>query len=460
MIATETAFALPPLESLLTQGGDARIVLQRETGKNQYGMRPHPEQSLLALGSATASPLSESTYFALAQAHKRLQHEIQRDGEIIAYADEVHRIKQALLELCGLQNLAGLELLLTASGTDSHRVASELLCNANAGKCLKIVMVEISETGSGVWAALNTNLNTECVCVPLRQADGTPRHADEIDAEFDDHLTAATHNGQPVLLVMADCTKSGMIAPSVNFALSCLQRFGESLTILVDACQFRLAPTTLHSYLSHGLMVALTGSKFISGPSFSGALLLPEMFAKRLNIEQKQVISKEGSNFGLLLRWIAALKEWRNFNALSNSVILNFLTAFKQAIQQQMARYPALEYLPTPPLSRAPFPDNSHWDGQPSIFPFIVFHQQANGTKTPFNQAETRELYLRLQNDTALSRFQLAQPVACGQRDGIDISALRLCLSARQIVEATTAKTPILSQALNAIEHIALSAEN
>jgi len=459
MLRSESDFDFPLLESLLTQGGDARIALRSDTGKNQYGIRPHPEHSLLAFGSATASPLSDSTYFALEQAYKRLQHEIQLDGNIIAYADEVHRIKQELIELCGLKNLAGLELLLTASGTDSHRIASQLLCNANAGKRLKIVMVEISATGSGVWAALNANLNTECVCVPLRQADGSPRHEDEIDAEFDDHLTTASNNGQSVLLVMADCTKSGMIAPSVSFALSCVQRFGESVTVLVDACQFRLASATLHSYLSHGFMVALTGSKFMSGPSFSGALLFPEKIAKRLNVELKEVFEKDDPNFGLLLRWIAALKEWRNFNALSNSVILDFLTAFNQAIQQQVARYPALEYLPSPPLSRAPFPDNSHWDCQPSIFPFIVFHQQANGNKTPFNQAETRQLYLRLQSDTAHSRLQLGQPVACGQRDGIEVSALRLCLSARQIFEATTAKTPILSQALAAIEHIALSSE-
>ena len=33
-------------------------------------------------------------------------------------------------------------------------------------------------------------------------------------------------------------------------------------------------------------------------------------------------------------------------------------------------------------------------------------------------------------------RCQLGQPVACGSRDGVPVSALRLCLSARLIVEA------------------------
>ncbi len=459
MLATEAALTLPPLEALLTQGGDARIVLQRETGKNQYGMRPQPEPSWLAFGSATASPLSDQTYFALAQAHKRLQHAIQLDGKSMAYSDELQRIKQEILALCGLKNRADLALLLTASGTDSHRIAATLLCHASAAKPLKIVMVETNETGSGVWSALTTDLNSECVCVPLRHANGAPRHADEIDTDFEAHLNAARQQGQSMMLVMADCSKSGMIAPSVNCVLNCVARFGDSLTVLVDACQFRLSNSTLHHYLLHGFMVALTGSKFISGPSFSGALLIPETSTKRLNIKQKEAFENTEPNFGLLLRWLAALTEWRNFHALSNSVILDFLTTVNQAVQSALARYPQLECLPTPALSRAPFPDDAHWDSQPSIFPFWLFHRQTNGIKTPFNQAETRQIYLNLQHDLTVPHLQLAQPILCGQRDGLDMSALRVCISARQIVAASGDKTLILHQLLAAIEQIAASVQ-
>ena len=44
----------------------------------------------------------------------------------------------------------------------------------------------------------------------------------------------------------------------------------------------RVSPHTLRAYLAHGFCVALTGSKFVAGPPFSGALLVPRTLARRL----------------------------------------------------------------------------------------------------------------------------------------------------------------------------------
>jgi hypothetical protein len=38
----------------------------------------------------------------------------------------------------------------------------------------------------------------------------------------------------------------------------------------------------LRAYLQHGLPVAVTGSKFLTGPAFSGALFVPPSAAQRL----------------------------------------------------------------------------------------------------------------------------------------------------------------------------------
>jgi hypothetical protein len=43
-------------------------------------------------------------------------------------------------------------------------------------------------------------------------------------------------------------------------------RFGDPPDVLVDACQFRISPQTLAEYLACGLLVAVTGSKFVGGP--------------------------------------------------------------------------------------------------------------------------------------------------------------------------------------------------
>jgi selenocysteine lyase/cysteine desulfurase len=60
-------------------------------------------------------------------------------------------------------------------------------------------------------------------------------------------------------------------------------RFGDRVEVLIDACQFRIAPATLAAYLAQGFLVAITGSKFLGGPTFSGALLVPPQAAERLS---------------------------------------------------------------------------------------------------------------------------------------------------------------------------------
>ena len=84
----------------------------------------------------------------------------------------------------------------------------------------------------------------------------------------------------------SSASKTGMIAPSIGCAMDLRRRFADA----VDACwstaaEFRLAPTTLaNAYLGEqGLLwIALTGSKFVGGPAFAGALLLPDAAARRL----------------------------------------------------------------------------------------------------------------------------------------------------------------------------------
>ena len=60
----------------------------------------------------------------------------------------------------------------------------------------------------------------------------------------------------------------------------------------------------------------------------------------------------------------------------------------------------------------------------------------------------------------AALRCQLGQPVACGKRDGIPVSALRLCASTRLVVEATAwggrRSSAVIERALAALDKIAL----
>jgi hypothetical protein len=58
---------------------------------------------------------------------------------------------------------------------------------------------------------------------------------------------------------------------------------------------------------------------------------------------------------------------------------------------------------------------------------------------------------------TGTRRFQLGQPVVCGERDGQPLSALRLCASARTVVDATRSlqgRAEAVAQAMAALDKV------
>lgn len=204
-------------------------------------------------------------------------------------------------------------------------------------------------------------------------------------------------------------------------------------------------------------MVALTGSKFMTGPTFSAALLIPPALAGRLRKRPVPATLATYStradwprgwdvanlpdiaNFGLLLRWQAALAELRAFSALPDAEVLRFLMTFSQAVERRLKSDPLFELLIVPQLDRRPLVAPDHWDGQQTIFPFVLYHPVLQGERRPLSIEETSRVYRLLQEDRPESggvHCQLGQPVACGERGGIPVTALRLCASARLVVEA------------------------
>ena len=398
---------LPSVEALLVSGGDERIVLDPASGLNQYGCPSHPDPDLLAFGSSTASVISKSSFAAVCALRERLQEALKSESAEVVYAREMARVRRELLS--DVADL-GVSLLFASSGTDAHALAARRTC------CDRVVMVEATETGSGVVVALGVPVDT----VKLRAENGMPRALAEIDAEVIELIEQAIAAGQRVLLVMADQSKTGMLAPSFD----CVTKLQGMAQVLVDACQFRLAPATLRVYLAQGFMVALTGSKFLTGPAFSAALLLP--FA--------EPIQQSAVNFGLLLRWEAALVELRRFRAVPESKIIHIFQLFADSIRHRLMNDPHFGYLPVP--QRLVLSGEHHWDQYQSVFSFVPYSRNTEGGYAPLTCSQTRQLYLQLQSNSATVRCQLGQPVSCGMRDGVAVSALRLCLSARLVSDA------------------------
>jgi hypothetical protein len=310
-------------------------------------------------------------------------------------------------------------------------------------------------TAPSLEAAL---LRPQIMTAPSRAAGGALRPAHQIDEEIAAIAAAAAQAGRKVLLVMLDVSKTGLISPSVACAQDLKQRFPERIEVLVDACQLRLAPQTLAAYLRQDFMVAITGSKFITGPAFSAALLVPEAAAARMQAARApRALAdlclqgelpdgwrgapelKAKANFGLVLRWEAALEEMRRFSALPPAAVTRFFGDFAAAVGERLAEDEAFEAAPVRPLERTGLGAPASWDRVQTIFPFFL--KRGGRTMTSLEtlgvqRLMTVDLGAWAGWDVAGRRVQLGQPVHCGKRQGADLSALRLCLSARLAVEA------------------------
>ena len=468
-----------PIEplALLTAGGDARIALDPASGLNRYGCGVHPDAAIVPFGSSTCSTISMAAFTVVERLAERLSVEAVRESRAELYRQELERIRAKLVSLLGLQELTGLKTILSPSGTDLHRLALFLTAAGAAAPPL-VILPEPDETGGGVVAALGGQIgpaaalratmaapNLEAALVQpqimtarSRAANGTLRPAHQIDEEIAAIAAAAAKAGRKVLLVMMDVSKTGLISPSVACAQDLKQRFGDRIEVMVDACQLRLSPQTVAAYLRQDFLVAVTGSKFMTGPAFSAVLLVPEGAAERIQAARLprdladiclQGELPEGwrgapelqarANFGLVLRWEAALEEMRRFAALPPTAVAQFFGAFAEAVGERLAEDEAFEPAAVRPLERTGLGAGPSWDRIQTIFPFFL--KRGGRPMTPVETLGVQRLMTVDLGEwagwaAAGRRVQLGQPVHCGKRGGSDLAALRLCLSARLAVEA------------------------
>ncbi len=127
------------------------------------------------------------------------------------------------------------------------------------------------------------------------------------------------------------------------------------MTVVVDACQLRIAPATVRRYLELGCVVLMTGSKFAGGPPFSGFALVPGTVRnralplppglRRLANRAEWPVDWPGAdcleargNFGLLLRLEAALIEMERFAALPVERIAEATARFSHHVMTLVKR--------------------------------------------------------------------------------------------------------------------------
>jgi len=270
----------------------------------------------------------------------------------------------------------------------------------------------------------------------------------------EDEFMYSPREGKNIFLVMVDQSKSGCIAPSLSCALDLRQRFQDQVHLLLDACQFRISKNTLKNYLEQNITVAITGSKFLAGPSFSAALLVPYQAAGLASKQKRTAI-----NPGLLIRWQVALASWQAFQNLDSLKIKHFLQQFSSAIECHLLREPMFTQLPAPALCRDMKKTETEWDHLPTIFSFMLRMPTSN---TFASHMKTLTIYQYIQQHLN-PRLQLGRPIPAEKgSDGLPVGALRLCISAPMIIDAinNTQQNAIIHQGISALNQISLIVQN
>lgn len=503
-IATDLLGLACPIERILTTGGDTRLRVEKHTGLNKYGCSPRPRLSALTFSSCTASSISGIAYQEAEHSRQLLLSKGFESGFARAFDSQMQSIRQSVSGLLLPKHLRGAKVVLTPSGTDTELYALHVALGLSDRPVTGIV-ISSTEAGSGTELAAGgrhfddrtplafdvdkgdalEGLDVERVSVEvveLRDETGSMKDPESVDKEVTELVAKAVEDGRLALLHLLDSSKTGVGGPTIGTVLGLQARFRSSLLVVADAAQMRLGRSCLSRYLENEFMVIITGSKFFTGPPFSGALLVPPKLAADISelppfpaglagyattydfpsVWQGLAADAPGqTNVGLLLRWMAALWEMRAFHSVDPADQYSTIKTFGNAISKTIDENPDLTLVSAPLLDRGER-TGPCWDQLPSIFTFLLLRKEGvPGERTRMTFDETYFVYQCLNRDiseylpvTATKReYDLAakpchigQPVRIRKTGDSWIGALRIASGARMVssveFDLTLGETP------------------
>ena len=337
-----------PTEYLLMAGGDLRLNIDEIELLNKYGCRPFPRPDAFTFASSTATSVSNFAFDKTDKVRSILISNSLKYGFKKATLELAELLKYNLRKIFKIDDAC--EIIFSPSGTDSSlQIAA--ITQIISNKDITHVLIASDETGSGVPAALKgchfentTALNypvkkgdqiegfrdIELIKIPFRDENGALKSSAQLDEEVFNAVSKTNNLGRHVVLHTMDQSKLGYQSPSEKLIkkLNTIDKL--SMQIIVDGSQLRLDPKDIQNYLNKNYIVTITGSKYFTGPPYSGALILPESVSNLIHSAEntlpkglKQYYNhsdwpatwfcsqdlSDGYNYGSYMRWNAAIVE-------------------------------------------------------------------------------------------------------------------------------------------------------
>lgn len=470
-----------PPATLLLGGGDARLAVDPVSGLNAYGCHPYPSDGATGFSSSTATPISQPAFARTSLAHETLIQAAITEGLEGAFDTRIDGMREELKAHLGLRQ-SGIEVVFSASGTDAQLQAL-FLTRALRGSALTTIIAAADQTGSGTaftargchfGEATSNGIKVrkgEPVCsgagavssmsLPLRNENGDIRSGAEFDRLVTDAAERAIATGDNILRQVMDSSKLGWRLPSDQCIRDIVTRWPGRVQVVVDACQMRSSRKRIAAYLERGYLVLLTGSKYFTGPPFSGAMLVPAALSRVIDAigpmlpQLAEYCTRSDwprrwpklraqfsgrPNFGQWLRWEAALEEMRAYYAVPESFRRTALAMLGGGIARLIAASRSLRLLPHQQGAIDPRIDNDELLLQ-TIFAFPL---EDDGRMLSLDRCKAiqRTLAVDIRNnlkidepERAAQSYLIGQPVGWHLVDGSSVAALRISNAARHVTE-------------------------
>ncbi len=473
------------LAYILASGGDCRLLLDPDRMLNAYGCRPWPRPEAFTFASSTATSISDRGYAAAETAWRLLSQATRCTSAAAAFAHLTEQLRaslRAVLELDG----AAIEIIFSPSGTDSQLHAL-YVAEMTLGGPLTTIIVAANETGSGTVLATTGrhfaastatgatvvksaaiagfDPDTKHLAIAARDRDGEPLGIAALDAAVTAAVAETIAAGRHAVVHAMDSSKFGRRCPSWACLRDLQNAWPGRVQIVIDACQMRLSRQRLAHYLAHGCIVLITGSKFFTGPPFSGAVLVPAPLAARM----ARIATVPGGlalysnryefpaawpgvraalpatpNAGPLLRWAASLAEMQHYFRVPAAYRQHALEAFAAGVQRLIGAHPNLHLLPAEPDPAIDAVD----DAEMAVRTLFAFRVSRRGAPLTVAQCATLHRALNADMTDALGPFitdqqraiagqrcHIGQPVALPQPGGATVGTLRMAAGARIVSE-------------------------